>query len=69
MSRVLSTIAEIFAYSTVYLFIVMVVVRLVAANLSLEFEKQDRDSRLAASLIIAGLLVGLGFVISAVIQG
>jgi hypothetical protein len=69
MSRVLSNIAEIFAYSTVYLFIVMVVVRLVAANLSLEFEKQDSNSRLAASVIIAGLLVGLGFVISAVIQG
>ena len=69
MLRILSNIVEVFVYSTVYLFIVMVVIRLVAANLSLEFEKQDKDNRLAVSLIIAALLIGLGLVISAVIHG
>jgi hypothetical protein len=69
MSRVLSNIVEIVIYSTVYLFIAMAMVRLLAATLSVEFEKQDKDNRLAASVVIAGLLAGLGFVISAVIQG
>jgi hypothetical protein len=68
MSRVLANIVEIFVYATVYLFIAMIAIKLVAASLLQELEKRSSENSLGPSLVIAGLLVGLGLVVSTVVR-
>jgi uncharacterized membrane protein YjfL (UPF0719 family) len=66
--RIAGNIVEMFTYAAVYLIISLVAMKIVAASLSSETEKQISDNNIAIGLVFAAVFVGVAIVISTVIQ-
>jgi uncharacterized membrane protein YjfL (UPF0719 family) len=66
--KILGNIVEMFIYASVYMIIVMIALKIVAAVISPDFEKKVSENDIGFSLILAALFVGMGLVLSAVIR-
>jgi uncharacterized membrane protein YjfL (UPF0719 family) len=69
MWKVLSTVIEMFVYSAIYILIALVALKIFGATLTSDFEKKiSDDGNLPLSIISAGLLIGLSFLLAAIIR-
>ncbi|OPY78656.1 MAG: hypothetical protein A4E64_00735 [Syntrophorhabdus sp. PtaU1.Bin058] len=69
MWKILGNIIEMCVYSTVYLIIVLVVLKIVGAMFSTEFEKKiSEDGNVGLAIICACLFIGIAILLSAVVK-
>lgn len=69
MWKILGTIIEMCVYSTVYMIIVLVVLKIVGATFSTEFEKKiSEDGNVGLAIICACLFIGIAILLSAVVR-
>ena len=68
MWKILGNIIEMCVYSTVYMIIVLVVLKIVGATFSTEFEKKiSEDGNTGLAIICACLFIGIAILLSAVV--
>lgn len=69
MWKVLGNIIEMCVYSTVYMIIVLVVLKIVGATFSADFEKKvSEDGNTGLAIICACLFIGVAILLSAVVR-
>jgi len=68
MWKILGNIIEMCVYSTVYMIIVLVVLKIVGAAFSTEFEKKiSEEGNTGLAIICACLFIGIAILLSAVV--
>jgi uncharacterized membrane protein YjfL (UPF0719 family) len=68
MWKILGNIIEMCAYSTVYMIIVLVMLKIVGATFSTEFEKKiSEEGNIGLAIICACLFIGIAILLSAVV--
>jgi len=68
MWKILGNIIEMCVYSTVYMIIVLVVLKIVGATFSTEFEKKiSEEGNTGLAIICACLFIGIAILLSAVV--
>jgi hypothetical protein len=68
MLKILGNIAEMFVYASVYLFISMIAMKIVAAGLSSDLSKHVTEGSMSFSVIMAALCIGIALILSTVIR-
>jgi len=69
MWKILGNIIEMCVYSTVYMIIVLVVLKIIGATFSTEFEKKiSEDGNTGLAIICACLFIGIAILLSAVVR-
>jgi hypothetical protein len=68
MLKILGNIAEMFLYASVYLFISMIALKIVATGLSSDLGKQATEGSIGFSIIMAALCIGIAIMLSTVIR-
>jgi hypothetical protein len=68
MLKILGNIAEMFVYASVYLFISMIALRIVATGLSSDYGKLTAEGSVGFSVIMAALCIGMAVIFSTVIR-
>ncbi|MDD5007991.1 MAG: hypothetical protein PHU49_07195 [Syntrophorhabdaceae bacterium] len=68
MWKILGNIIEMCVYSTVYMIIVLVMLKIVGATFSTEFEKKiSEEGNIGLAIICACLFIGIAILLSAVV--
>ena len=69
MWNILGNIIEMCVYSTVYLVIVLVVLKIVGATFSTDFEKKiSEEGNIGLAIICACLFIGIAILLSTVVK-
>jgi hypothetical protein len=69
MWKVVGNVIEMFVYSTIYLLIAMISLKIIGAAITSDFEKKIGDeANLALALIGAGMFVGLALLLSSIVR-
>jgi uncharacterized membrane protein YjfL (UPF0719 family) len=69
MWKIIGNIIEMCVYSTVYMIIVLVVLKIIGATFSTEFEKKiSEDGNTGLAIICACLFIGIAILLSAVVR-
>jgi len=69
MWKILGNIVEMFVYSTAYMIIVLVSVKIVGAIFSTDFEKKiSEEGNTGLALICACIFIGLAILLSAIVR-
>lgn len=69
MWKILGNIVEMCVYSTVYMIIVLVVLKIVGATFSTDFEKKiSEEGNTGLAIICACLFIGIAILISTVVK-
>lgn len=69
MWNILGNIIEMCVYSTVYLVIVLVVLKIVGATFSTDFEKKiSEEGNMGLAIICACLFIGIAILLSTVVK-
>jgi hypothetical protein len=69
MWKILSNIIEMFIYSSVYMIIVLVSLKIVGSTFSTDFEKKiSEDGHIGLSLICACVFIGFAILLSSLVR-
>jgi uncharacterized membrane protein YjfL (UPF0719 family) len=69
MWKMLGNIIEIFVYSSIYMVIVLVSLKIVGATFSTDFEKKIADEgNIGLSIICACLFIGFAILLSSIVR-
>jgi len=69
MWKILGNITEIFIYSSVYMIITLISLKIVGATFSTDFERKISDEpNIGLSLICASVFIGMAILISSLVR-